>query len=87
MKELDADLELSQVDKVMIGVLKKSKEPLTVYKIAKETKTAWSTANTHCYKLEAEGILERKIEQSRYGKGKTFWKLKVKEPTLDKFIK
>ena len=87
MKKPDSILELSRIDEEIIRVLKKSKEPLTVYKIAKEAKTAWSTANTHCYKLEVGGVVERKTEPSKYGEEKTFWKLKNKGPTLNKFVK
>ena len=81
------EIELDEIDKAIIDFLKKSEGFLTTYKIAKEVKIAWSTANTHCYKLEAEDILERKRTPSKYGEKKIVWRLKIKGPTLEKFMK
>jgi DNA-binding transcriptional regulator YhcF (GntR family) len=89
MKNLDKNQEiiLDRIDEAIINILKKSKELLSVYKIAKEIKLAWSTVNTHCYKLKSYNILEERTITSKFGGKKTFWGLKAKGPTLRKFIR
>ncbi|HEX54538.1 MAG: hypothetical protein DRO95_04105 [Candidatus Altiarchaeales archaeon] len=79
--------ELDRIDDIIMEILEKSDKPMTTYKIAKEGKIAWSTANTHCYKLKALGILEEKTIRTEIGQKKVVWKLTAKTPTLDKFIK
>jgi len=87
-KKHRSDIFLDRIDEAIINLLQKSKEPLSIYKIAKETKLAWSTVNTHCYKLKSYDILEEKILTSEIGIGKKiFWRIKTKGPTLKKFIK
>ena len=58
------------VDELTIHVLKKTKKPLSTYELAKQVGISWSTANTHCYKLKAEGKIKGKLEEAKIGNSK-----------------
>lgn len=66
------------IDRLIITTLKKSKEPVSTYGIAKHNGISWSTANTHCYKLKSMGIINGKIRSSHLGQKKVFWYLEGK---------
>lgn len=65
----------TSVDEFIIKTLKRSKEPLSTYSIAKHIGISWSTANTHCYKLQSMGIMRREIKRSHIGQKTMFWYL------------
>ncbi|NOR84745.1 HTH domain-containing protein [archaeon] len=58
------------VGEVIVRFLKESKTPLSTYEIAKKASISWSTANTHCYKLKDEGIIDGKLEMADVGASK-----------------
>ena len=58
------------VGTVIHKVLKDSKTPLTTYELAKSAKISWSTANTHCYKLKDQGLIDGKLEVAKVGAAK-----------------
>lgn len=58
---------LSDVDKRILSLLKKSENPLSTYQIAKKAKITWPTANSHCYKLKSMNLVESKQEKSKFG--------------------
>jgi Mn-dependent DtxR family transcriptional regulator len=58
---------LSDVDKVILNLLKKTGKPLSTYQIAKKAKVTWPTANSHCYKLKSMNLVESKQEKSKFG--------------------
>lgn len=61
-------------DKEIIGLLKKSSNPLSTYQIAKELDISWSTANLHCFKLKSFGKIEGEFKDSKFGQGiKMVW--------------
>ena len=65
------------VGTVIQKILKDAKGYLSTYEIAKRAKISWSTANTHCYKLKDQGILEGEMQVAEVGAGrKMMWKLK-----------
>jgi len=62
---------------VIRRILKEAKKPLSTYEIAKRAKISWSTANTHCYKLKDQGVIEGELKVAEVGSGKKMmWKLK-----------
>jgi len=65
---------LDRIDELILDVLKD--RVLSTYKIAKEAKLAWSTANTHCYKLKSYNILEEIVSESNLGQKRVFWRIK-----------
>jgi predicted transcriptional regulator len=68
---------LSEIDKKILELLKKSEEPLSTYQIAKKTNVTWPTANSHCYKLKSLGLIKNKYEESKFGsKQKLVWWIK-----------
>jgi predicted transcriptional regulator len=70
-------MRLSNVDKKILRVIKNSKKPLSTYRIAKEAKVMWSTANSHCYKLKSMNLINNKLESSKFGSGeKVVWWIK-----------
>ena len=70
----EANIPVSEIIK---KILKEAKEPLSTYEIAKKAKISWSTANTHCYKLKDEGVIDGKLEVAEVGSGrKMLWYLK-----------
>jgi predicted transcriptional regulator len=79
--------DIDRIDELIIGLLNKSGKPVSTYKIAKETKLAWSTINIHCYKLKSLGLMDETTQVSHIGQKKVMWKLTAKTPTLDKFMK
>lgn len=65
---------LSDVDKTILNLLKKSGKPLSTYQIAKKAKVTWPTANSHCYKLKSMNLIENKQEKSKFGPNeKVIW--------------
>ena len=65
------------VGTVIQKILKDSKDPLSTYEIAKLAKISWSTANTHCYKLKDESLIDGKLETAKVGAGrKMLWWVK-----------
>lgn len=80
-------VEIDRIDELILKLLEKSDRPMSTYKIAKEGKIAWSTANIHCYKLKAMNFIEERTIKTDIGQKKVVWKLTVKTPTLDKFFK
>lgn len=66
-------LQLDKADKLVKGILKSSKKPLSTYDIAKRAKVSWATANIHCYKLKAMGILDCKNEEVKIGMKRIVW--------------
>ena len=67
------DFSLDKVDKLVKGILKKSPQPLSTYDIAKKLEISWSTANIHCYKLKAYGIIDSKNEEVKIGVKRVVW--------------
>lgn len=45
------------LDSLIKSVLCESHKPLSTYEIAKKAGVSWSTANMHCFKLKAQGVL------------------------------
>jgi len=70
------DEHFSAVDGLIVGALKASKAPLSTYQIGKKLKISWSTANTHCYKLQAMGHLNMDMITNHIGQTKMLWRLK-----------
>ena len=64
---------LDKVDKLIKEFLKKSSRPVSTYDIAKKLNISWSTANTHCYKLMAYGVVEGKNEEVKIGVKRVVW--------------
>jgi predicted transcriptional regulator len=65
---------LSEIDKKILNLLKKLKSPLSTYQIAKKVSVTWPTAISHCYKLKSMGLIESKIEETKFGsKEKVVW--------------
>ena len=65
------------VSEIIQRILNESKEPLSTYELAKKAKISWSTANTHCYKLKDQGILDGRLEVAEVGSGrKMLWFMK-----------
>jgi len=58
---------LSDVDKLILELLKKSEKPLSTYQIAKKAKITWPTANSHCYKLKSMNMIQNRQEKSKFG--------------------
>ena len=58
---------LSDLDKRILSLLKKTENPLSTYQIAKKAKITWPTANSHCYKLKSMNLVESKQEKSKFG--------------------
>ena len=70
-------MKISTVDEKILKILRKSKLPLSTYKIAKKSNIVWSTANSHCYKLKTMKLLDSKAEESKFGAGeKIVWWIK-----------
>lgn len=69
------DLILDKVDKLITTLLKKS-SPLSTYDIAKKINVSWATANIHCYKLLALGVLKCKNDEVKIGMKRMVWWLK-----------
>ena len=68
---------LSDIDKKILNLLKKIKKPLSTYQIAKKVNVTWPTAISHCYKLKSMGLIESKLEESKFGpKEKVVWWIK-----------
>jgi Mn-dependent DtxR family transcriptional regulator len=68
---------LSDVDKVILNLLKREKQPLSTYQIAKMAKITWPTANSHCYKLKSMNLVKNKQEKSKFGPNeKVVWWVK-----------
>ncbi len=63
------------IDGLIITALKKSKEPLSTYGLAKHTGVSWSTVNAHCYKLKSGGAINERTERSHAGQKKVLWYL------------
>lgn len=76
MKTVSRDIKLDRVDKIIQGLLKSRKVPLSTYDIAKKAKISWATANIHCYKLMAFGVLNCKNEEVKIGMKRVVWWLK-----------
>ncbi|MCK4555437.1 MAG: hypothetical protein KAT83_02425 [Candidatus Aenigmarchaeota archaeon] len=65
------------VGTVIQKMLKDAKGSLSTYEIAKRAKISWSTANTHCYKLKDQNVVEGELEVADVGAGrKMMWRLK-----------
>ena len=58
------------VGEVVLKLLRESKVSLSTYEIAKKASISWSTANTHCYKLKDEGLIDGKLEMADVGSSK-----------------
>ena len=68
---------LSEIDKKILEILKKTKKPLSTYQIAKRASVTWPTAISHCYKLKSLDLIESKYEKSKFGpKEKMVWWIK-----------
>ena len=65
---------LTEIDKKILNILKKLKKPLSTYQIAKNVNVTWPTAISHCYKLKSMGLIESKMEESKFGsKERVVW--------------
>ena len=73
--EMEDVEHLSPIDRLIIIALKSNKKPLTTYQVAKQVNLAWSTANSHCYKLKSLGIINMKTMKSSFGQKKVFWSI------------
>ena len=70
----DETMPMSPLDEEIVKILKQAERPLSTYEIAKKLKISWSTANLHCYKLKAMGVLKSKSVESKFGlKEKMVW--------------
>ncbi len=67
---------LNKADELIRSLLKTSKRLLSTYEIAKEINVSWATANTHCYKLKAFGIIDGKNEEVKIGLKRIVWWIK-----------
>ncbi|MFP4117011.1 MAG: winged helix-turn-helix transcriptional regulator [Candidatus Aenigmatarchaeota archaeon] len=81
--KIDED-EVSGIDKEILEILTKEKDPITTYRIAKKIDVSWSTANTHLKDLQIEGLVESKEEENKGKKSRVWW---VEQDSLDKFLK
>jgi predicted transcriptional regulator len=71
---------LDKVDRMIKDFLKKSSQPISTYDIAKRLNISWSTANTHCYRLMAYGVIASKNEEVRISvKRVVWWYMKPKD--------
>ena len=70
------EIVLDGADKLIKGILRSSKMPLSTYDIAKKAKVSWATANIHCYKMMALGILMCKNEEVKIGMKRMVWWVK-----------
>jgi len=65
---------LSDVDRKILSLLKKSESPLSTYQIAKKINVTWPTAISHCYKLKSMRLIDCRNEESKFGsKQKVVW--------------
>lgn len=67
--------KMDSIDKKLVKILEESDEPLTTYKVAKETKHGWSTVRDHLKDL----VIMDRVEYSREMRRErmaTLWKLK-----------
>ncbi len=64
---------LDKVDQMIKDVLKKSSQPISTYDIAKRLNISWSTANIHCYKLMAYGVIASRNEEVKIGVKRVVW--------------
>lgn len=66
---------LDEIDRLILKIIKKEGSQ-TTYQIAKLADISWSTANTHCYKMQAIGVLKGRFEQEKIGaRRKVVWRL------------
>ena len=68
--------DLMEIDRAILSAIRNSRQPLSTYGIAKDTKVSWSTANIHCYKLKAIGVISERRQESRFGQSKVLWEIK-----------
>ncbi len=74
-KMMEMEESLSPIDRLIIIALKSNGKALTTYQVAKQANLAWSTANSHCYKLKSLGLVNMKTVMSSFGQKKVFWSL------------
>ena len=67
---------MSKTDDLIRSALARSKKQLSTYEVAKLAGISWSTANMHCYKLKANGIVDCREEEGKTGAKKVVWWLK-----------
>ena len=68
---------LNNADKTIIKILRRSKQPISTYEIAKQCRFSWSTANSHCYKLQSLGFIEGEVEEFPLERKKIIWNLRT----------
>jgi len=73
LKSLSFEDKLTPVDKAILNSLKNANKPLSTYKLSKISELSWSTVNTHCYKLKSMGLVDSKVQRSKFGGKKLFW--------------
>ncbi|MFH1364126.1 MAG: hypothetical protein ABIH52_00560 [Candidatus Aenigmatarchaeota archaeon] len=67
---------LDKADQMIIKILKSAAKPLSTYDIAKKLEISWSTANIHCYKMMAFGVLKSKEDEVKLGVKRVTWWVK-----------
>lgn len=67
------EIKLGKVEKLVFDTIKKAKNPISTYELAKKAKVSWSTANTHCYKLKSLGLIDSKNEEIKIGSKRIVW--------------
>jgi len=68
-------MELKEVQKAILDVLKQNKGYMTTYEVAKAVNVAWETANRHLFMLLEQGLVETKMER-KYDTFKRYWRAK-----------
>lgn len=70
---------LDEIDRLILKIMKKE-GPITTYQIAKMADISWSTANTHCYKMQAINVVKGRFEQEKIGaRRKVVWRILEKQ--------
>ncbi len=76
----DAKDMMDDIDELIVSTLGQKDEPMSTYKIAKQTGLSWSTINTHCYKLKSLHVIDGRLEAAKIGqRKKLLWWVDKKE--------
>lgn len=67
--------KLSKADELILDLIK-AHGTLSTYDIAKRLEISWSTANVHCYRLLASGLLKNSEDEVKIGVRRVTWRCK-----------
>jgi len=63
---------LSEIDRLIIKILKEEGKPISTYMLTKKIGISWATVNIHCHKLMSAGKISGEMRESISGR-KMFW--------------